>query len=406
MHVFNADTSIQILLTLKKPCKLAKTKTALQQLRDFAKCNFIDELNRFKAKPQDKLNSPRVKPSSNWPDYIATLQEAEHTLNRINNSTLLNTQHSRKLLANLKSVLERSPLHKSIEKIRNAHPCLKHISHRDLNTGISGNELTIKILERIDAFKIAIHRELIQAYTDRINKIYHEVMNLIAEQLSTSDWSTILPQLRNGHQQAQELLLQLSDSDMTLSNAQMAKRQCFELAAYQEKLETLLKNQSPYTPPARQSRPDQILQRKKAKLSQLLNALAQYHILLCREQNNFINYFWHYNRNAAKIAYSDKLYQILDNISLDANSDLVNIINQAHHQVVNSMPASQTMHLLKGGSYVGSSRMLSLQRLMKIDSAWQNNTGKRKFLFWHTSADFYGLKQTAVTNAPKPNLLN
>ncbi|HHF7368255.1 TPA: coiled-coil domain-containing protein [Legionella bozemanae] len=134
---------------------------------------------------------------------------------------------------------------------------------------------------------------------------------------------------------------------------------------------------------------------KKNRLLEAISLIKTYKETLESEQKKFSVKFFHKSRNEGKISYCLSLEKELNSQinTLDRESNLLLIIKNAHDKATKESGA-QT-EITKGGSYFGTSRMLSLQRLLGIDEAWKTK-GHSKFLVFSTQSDFHGLKNSGV----------
>lgn len=110
--------------------------------------------------------------------------------------------------------------------------------------------------------------------------------------------------------------------------------------------------------------------------------------------------FFHRGRKDAKIDYCNTLLTALreERERITPETNLHDLIEKAHQKAQDQTPTRQS-RLTLGGSYVGSSRMLALQRQLGVDSAWSREQGKSAFLFFKTSSDYHGLKTQGMTEA-------
>ncbi|OEH46928.1 hypothetical protein lpari_02130 [Legionella parisiensis] len=131
------------------------------------------------------------------------------------------------------------------------------------------------------------------------------------------------------------------------------------------------------------------------RLQEAIFLIQTYRETIEKEQDRFSVKFFHKSRNQEKISYCKALEKELELQvkSLNFESNLHDIINTAHNKVTMSFTA-QTI-ITKGGSYFGTSRMLSLQRLLDIDEAWKTK-GHSRFLVFSTHSDLHGLKTSGV----------
>ncbi|MCW8410424.1 hypothetical protein OQJ13_15705 [Legionella sp. PATHC035] len=146
---------------------------------------------------------------------------------------------------------------------------------------------------------------------------------------------------------------------------------------------------------------EKALEDKRKRLEQAISLIIRYKGILKDEKEHSLIFF-HPSRNQAKIDYCSSLEQKLrEQIEcLTPASNLHNIINQAHIEITNRSSDA----IIKGGSYFGTSRMLSLQRLLSIDEAWKK--GHSKFLGFSTSSDFHGLKASGMVGEHALNIVN
>ncbi|WP_131794487.1 hypothetical protein [Fluoribacter gormanii] len=138
--------------------------------------------------------------------------------------------------------------------------------------------------------------------------------------------------------------------------------------------------------------------RLKSRLVEAISLIQTYRKTLDDEQKTCSFLFFYKSRNHAKFNYckslEDKLVleiQKIDEIKkIDDLCSVHDIINGAHDSVIKTTNNAAKMEITKGGSYFGTSRMLSLQRLLDIDDAWKK--GHSKFF----GDDFHGLKTSGV----------
>lgn len=135
---------------------------------------------------------------------------------------------------------------------------------------------------------------------------------------------------------------------------------------------------------------------KKVRLQEAISLIQTYRETIEKEHKRFSVKFFHKSRNQEKISYCQSLEKKLEVQGNDLNfeSNLHDIINNAHNEVTKGTGAKKEL-TTKGGSYFGTSRMLSLQRLLGIDEAWKTK-GHSKFLVFSTQSDFHGLKTVGV----------
>ncbi|ETO93904.1 hypothetical protein [Legionella oakridgensis] len=135
----------------------------------------------------------------------------------------------------------------------------------------------------------------------------------------------------------------------------------------------------------------------KHKLDRIIKLVGDYAAELKEEKKSWSYFFnvFHWSRKEAKIKYCDDLLRELsearENITHATN---LRVLVRVAHQKAYEQSKDKSA-IMAGGSYVGTSRLLSLQRLLDIESAWQH--GKSKFGFFCTTAsDFHGLKATGI----------
>ncbi|KTD73485.1 hypothetical protein [Legionella tucsonensis] len=144
---------------------------------------------------------------------------------------------------------------------------------------------------------------------------------------------------------------------------------------------------------------------KKNRLQEAISLIETYKGTIEKEQKQFSVKFFYKSRNQAKISYCELLAKELRSQveSLNFESNLHDIINNAHNEVTKGTGAKKEL-TTKGGSYFGTSRMLSLQRLLGIDEAWQTK-GHSKFLVFSTQSNFHGLKTSGVIGDNVQNIV-
>lgn len=135
---------------------------------------------------------------------------------------------------------------------------------------------------------------------------------------------------------------------------------------------------------------------KKERLEAAISIIETYKQTIEKEKDKFTIKFFHKSRNQAKSSYCDSLMKELrlQIESLNCDSSLPEIMNNAHKKVVKSSNAQG--EITKGGSYIGTSRMLSLQRLLGIVEAWKDR-GHSKILGFSTPSEYHGLKTSGFT---------
>lgn len=130
----------------------------------------------------------------------------------------------------------------------------------------------------------------------------------------------------------------------------------------------------------------------------LITLVKNYEALLKSEKSNCVIRFFHQSRKDIKMSYCETLLASLEKAELTADCSLKDIVNQAHKQATNKVGLSPL--LTAGGSYLGTSRMLAVQRLLGIDEAWNHN-GKSSFMGAPINSDFHGLKTTGIVEKVK-----
>lgn len=147
---------------------------------------------------------------------------------------------------------------------------------------------------------------------------------------------------------------------------------------------------------------EKALEDKRKRLEEAISLISMYKGTLEYEKKHSVKFF-HKSRNQAKIDYCLSLEKNLRKQmeSLNSTSNLLDIINEAH----NSLTQGSIDDLTKGGSYFGTSRMLSLQRLLGVNEAWAMK-GHSKFLGFSTSFDFHGLKASGMVGKHAQIIVN
>ncbi|WP_412756795.1 hypothetical protein [Legionella bozemanae] len=167
--------------------------------------------------------------------------------------------------------------------------------------------------------------------------------------------------------------------------------------ASQRKIEGHQVNLFPSKEPSTKSdqKNEEVLAAKKERLQEAIALIQAYRNTIEKEQKRFSVKFFHKSRNEGKISYCQSLEKELQaqDSNLNSESNLHDIINNAHGKAIKDSRAQA--EITKGGSYFGTSRMLSLQRLLSIDEAWKTK-GHSKFLVFSTQSDFHGLKIQGV----------
>lgn len=150
---------------------------------------------------------------------------------------------------------------------------------------------------------------------------------------------------------------------------------------------------------------NEIITAKKERLQEAISLIQSYENTLKEEQgkNQSCLGFFHKSRNAAKIKYCDSLITELQTSlqTINAESKLLEIINIAHRNINKS---GNQAEITKGGSYFGTSRMLSLQRLLGIEDAWEKG-GKSRIFGVSIPSDFHGLKNTGMVGDDVKNIV-
>ncbi|MCE0723540.1 hypothetical protein [Legionella resiliens] len=144
---------------------------------------------------------------------------------------------------------------------------------------------------------------------------------------------------------------------------------------------------------------------KKNRLQEAISLIQTYRETIEHEQERFSVKFFHKSRNQAKISYCNALEKELklQDKGLNFESNLHDIINNAHNKVTTGAGAQKEI-ITKGGSYFGTSRMLSLQRLLGIDEAWKMK-GHSKILLFSTKSDLHGLKTSGLVGDDVENIV-
>ncbi|WP_392537348.1 hypothetical protein [Legionella sp. 227] len=141
---------------------------------------------------------------------------------------------------------------------------------------------------------------------------------------------------------------------------------------------------------------------KKIRLQEAISLINMYKGTLEYEKVHSVKFF-HKSRNQAKIDYCSSLEKKLGKQmeTLNSTSNVLDIINEAH----NSVTQGSIEEITKGGSYFGTSRMLSVQRLLGVKEAWEKK-GHSKFLGFSTTSDFHGLKSSGIVGASVQKIVN
>ncbi len=132
------------------------------------------------------------------------------------------------------------------------------------------------------------------------------------------------------------------------------------------------------------------------RLSYAIQLVSSYRKALLAEEKTwfyFLNFF-HWSRHAVKLKYADALIEQLSEQKqgLLHNSHLPDVIERAHYRAFASVDFNP--EVMAGGSFLGTSRLLTTQRLLGVENAWRQ--GKARFAFFQTKIDFYGVKQSKV----------
>ena len=220
---------------------------------------------------------------------------------------------------------------------------------QDIKNGINGNS--------------ELHQQSIRA----IEQLEHSLQQKKAQALS------FLQQIRNKRSEAQQIIIEDSQAHVSV----------------------------PDLPPIISA--EEVPAAKKERLQEAISLIRTYRKTIENEQDCFTVRFFHQSRNQAKIDYCKLLEKELNLqiSSLNFESNLLLIINEAHEKVTNNFSAKKEITI--GGSYFGTSRMLSLQRLIGIDDAWE--AGHSKFLIFSTQSDFHGLKTSGIVSESKWNVV-
>ncbi|WP_454782512.1 hypothetical protein [Legionella sp. WA2022007384] len=138
-------------------------------------------------------------------------------------------------------------------------------------------------------------------------------------------------------------------------------------------------------------------ERLKNRLREAISLITKYKEILDGEQKKCSITLFHQSRNQAKLEYCKlleiKLGSKVDTITSESN--ISQIINEVHDSIIkDSKNKIAKKEITKGGSYFGTSRMLSLQRLLDINDAW--GKGHSKLFGISIRDDFHGLKSSGV----------
>ncbi|WP_133128496.1 hypothetical protein [Legionella nagasakiensis] len=133
------------------------------------------------------------------------------------------------------------------------------------------------------------------------------------------------------------------------------------------------------------------------KLDRIIKLVTDYSAELKQEKKSWSYFFnvFHWSRKEAKIKYCDDLLQELTvaKSRITHTTNLHGVVKAAHNKAYGQ--SKNKAAVMAGGSYVGTSRLLSVQRLLGIDGAWKH--GKSRFGFFCSAAsDFHGLKATGI----------
>lgn len=231
---------------------------------------------------------------------------------------------------------------------------------QDIKKGIDGNS--------------ELHQQSIRA----IEQLEHSLQQKKAQALS------FLQQIRNKRSEAQQIIIEDSQAHVSVPD-----------------LPPIIS--APKIEEVPVAKTEEVPAAKKERLQEAISLIRTYRETIENEQDCFTVRFFHQSRNQAKIDYCKLLEKELNLqiASLNFESNLLLIINDAHEKVTNDFSAKKEITI--GGSYFGTSRMLSLQRLIGIDDAWQ--AGHSKFLLFSTQSDFHGLKTSGIVSESKWNVV-
>lgn len=141
----------------------------------------------------------------------------------------------------------------------------------------------------------------------------------------------------------------------------------------------------------------------RRQLDTLITLVKNYQALLKSEKSNCVIRFFHQSRKDIKMSYCEALLTSLAKAELTPDRSLKDIVTEAHEHAKNKVNSSPL--LTAGGSYMGTSRMLAVQRLLGIDEAWNHN-GKSSFMGAPINSDFHGLKTTGVVGKVKQTVVD
>ncbi|QRN04807.1 hypothetical protein GH742_13580 [Legionella sp. MW5194] len=139
----------------------------------------------------------------------------------------------------------------------------------------------------------------------------------------------------------------------------------------------------------------------KQQLVILMTLVSNYKTQLESEKKDFVTRFFHQSRKDNKITYCTQLLSSFENTAITPDSSLQDIVNKAHQNAIKKVGSPSL--LTAGGSYIGTSRLLAVQRLLGIEDAWKK--GKSRFIAT-TQSDFHGLKTTGIVENVRGVVVN
>ncbi len=149
-----------------------------------------------------------------------------------------------------------------------------------------------------------------------------------------------------------------------------------------------------------------IKETQTTRIGLALGLLKAYQAKLLNEKTSSwaVRFFGHGSRNAEKLAYTSAMITELETIKEDINAegmiDLSKKINEAHDKVMREFQGDANK-ITKGGRIFGTSRLLSLQRLLNINSAW----GAHKQPCYWSNEDFGGLQRSGMSGHDSQNVV-
>lgn len=138
------------------------------------------------------------------------------------------------------------------------------------------------------------------------------------------------------------------------------------------------------------------------KLETAISLVKKYHRQLVQESKSWFSFFniFHWSRQSAKLKYCVDLLEAMSQAKQSAEASITDQVMNLHHLIhaAHQTAISQSKNpsaVTAGGSYFGTSRLLTMQRLLNLESAW-HSCGKSRLGFFATSSDFHGLKTTGL----------